>query len=660
MTQDFRLGLRWSVSLCVSCALAACAASSGQTPRSGAAQDGAAPSGEFAEVGSFADHGVPKGVVVWLRVPAAGRDIPLLGTLMGLGSMLDPSEVLANKLGASLSRAVDLSRPMDMTVSGIDDGPVRLALVAGIANLNVFLEQIRTDFRVVHQARGRWRIVPQQKPAPDTLGCELWHAPKPVGARLVCATSPELIEAQGEFFMAAARTSVDRANFHAELPGAAAQFALKKGAEEEDRKQAGIKEDPGDSAARAMGRKFVTDFARDLSGISWDLTLQRDSVEISQVIGFSQAESLLSTSLSGRVGSPKPVPEAYWHLPSDSDLSLYSEGAEPGPMRRLVASGIQTLMAAAAADNEFEVPAAVMDQMGQIMGSLLLRGGAFELAYGQDLDRAERALSEAAEHAADRGPRSGSADPALKKAQAQLGGWAVLGLEDDSHAYLQALREALRLAADKTKYPRKKGAKATPPSPSKHSFRELPLSPAAGLPAAALHLVVRSEPNPKYVAAKGKEPALPPSAYHVIAVPDAAQHVWLAISSDEAVALARMRAVLTPDPEKTLGKSAELKQLAKQPLAGIGFATFAGVSGLSLSAESKAKVLESRETLKNLWALPKRGATRIPIWITRAQSAKGERRIAVNLRLTPDAIGDAVATFLAQASDSGEEEEQDE
>ena len=662
MTNDLRLGVRGLAMLFVSRALLACATPAAQTALSGSEQSGSTASGALAELGSFEDRGVPKGVVLWLRVPAAGRDIPLLGTLTGAESMLDPSEMLSNKLGPLLSRTVDLSRPVDMTLSGLDDDATQLALAVGVGNAKAFHDRVWADFGFVHKARGRWQIVPNAKPAPDALGCELWHAAEPVGARLICATSAALIEQQGEFFMAAARTSVDRANFHAEVPGSAVQLALEKQADEEKHEGPAAGDDDDAGSGAALGRKLVTELARDLSGIGWDLTLQRGSVEISQMVGFSRSDSLLSASLSGRASAPKPVPETFWRLPSDSDVSLYSEGAEPEPMRRLAASWIHDLISAGQTDSEYTFSASMLDQWERALRGTLLRGGAFEIAYGRDLDRAATVLSEAAERARDRGPNAGGADPALKKAQARLGGWVLFGIEDDSQAYLQALRQALLLAADKTKYPRKNGASGpSSPSPagaSRYYLTERPLKPESGLPPEALHVVARSEPNPKYRASKTKQPAPAPSTYHLVAVPNAARHLWLAISPDEGLALARARAVLAPDPAKTLGASDELRQLAKRPLAGIGFCTLAGLTSLGLSAESKADVLASKQTLKELGTLPKRGATRMPIWITRAQLAKGERRISVNLRLTPDAIGDVLATLMALGSGSAETEDE--
>ena len=122
---------------------------------------------------------MPSGVLLWVRVPAPGRDIPLLGTLLGVGSF-DPSEVASSKLGQALSRAVDLSKPVDLTTSGLDDGPMRVALAAGILDLDRFLGQVSGEFDVVHKSQGRWQLVPKAKARPGALVCELWHAACPV------------------------------------------------------------------------------------------------------------------------------------------------------------------------------------------------------------------------------------------------------------------------------------------------------------------------------------------------------------------------------------------------------------------------------------------------------------------------------------------------
>jgi hypothetical protein len=646
MRKDSRVGVRWLIWAGVSGVLVGCATSAAQAPLSGSASAATPPaiSGEFAEQGTFVDHGVPKAVVLWLRVPAPGRDIPLLATLLGFSSLPDPSEVLAQKLGA-LGRSVDLSRPLDWTF-GFEDQPGASVLAASVVNLNTFLAQTRGDFRITHKSRGRWRIEPKAKPAEGVWECELWHAAPPVGARLVCGSDALAIEEQGGFLLAAARISVDRANVHAEVPGSAALLALQK---QETTDKLAAPAAGKDDAAEALGRRWVTDLVRDLGGISWDLTLRQASVDISQVLRFSRADSMLSASLSGRDGEPKPVPEAFWRLPNDSDVAFYSEGAEPERMRRTGATWLHDLLGVIIAESKYSYPSAVVDGWERALRGTLLRGGAFEIAHGGDLDRAARALQDAADHASD---RAGSADPVLKKARAQLGGWTLLGIADDSQAYLQALREVLRVATDGDKYPLKKGA--TPPTAeqSTHYLSERPLQASSGLPREALHIVLRSEPNPKYRASKGKEPVPSASTYHVIAVADSAQHLWLAISTDEAQAVARLRAVLAPDPAKTLGASDELRQFAKQRIVGLGFGTLAGLSGLSVSADSKLEVLESQQKLKGIRVLPKAGRTRMPIWVTRTPLGNGERRIAVNLRLTPDALGDLVQTFFLGDDDS--------
>jgi len=639
--------------------LAACATSAAQAPLSKpstVAQQ--AVTGELSEVARFVDHGVPKDVIIWLRVPAPGRDVPLLTTLLGVGSMFDPTQVLEHRLGATLSRTVDLSKPIDLTTSGLGEGPTRMVIAASVFDSDTFLGQVSQKFQLVHESQGRWRLEPKEKRTGNQLECELWHAAKPVGARLICATQPQLIGQQAEFLMAAARTEVDRANFHAEVPGSALQAVLLRAAENQAHKQGAPRseESNSDRSTREWGQRMVTDWAHDVDGLSWNLTLKRNSVELSQEFGFARSESLLSTSLVGRVGPVRPVPDAFWQLPSDCDAALYSEGAEPERIRRQAATWIHQLRTLADADDDDELPPAMLDQMEKGVGSLLLRGGAFEFAYGRDLDRAARALNEAAERASDRGPRSGSADPVLKKAQTQLGGWILVGIEDDSSAYLQALRELLHQAADKTKYRKKKAGKPSPPLPSNLDFRELPLPKSAGLPSDTLHLVVRFEPNPRYVASKAKPAAPAPSAHHVLVATDGAQHLWLSLAADEALAMDRLRALLRPDPAKTLGASVELRQLAKQPVSGLGFGTLAAVNAFGVSADSKSKVLASQSTLKELWGLPKQGRTRMPVWITRARSDAGRQQVAFNVRLTPDAIGDLLAIFLASDSEPVDDE----
>lgn len=646
----------------VSGVLGACGTPAAQAPLSPGAPNAAraASSGELSEIGTFTDRGTPAGAVIWLRVPAPGRDIPLIGTLLGVGSMFDPTEVLSQKLGPSLSRTVDLSRPVDLTSSGLDEGPARLVLAASIFDAGTFASQVSQDFRVAHESQGRWRLVPKAKSPAGSLECELWHAAAPVGARLICATQPGLIDKQGEFLMAAARTRVDRSNVHAEVPGdAVREFSKQRSAQASKKERAAeAAEPPGARAGREMAERWIADWMRDSGAVSWDLTLRRDSVELSMGLGFSSVDSLFPTTLSGRREAVKAVPDAFWQLPNDSDSTLYWEGADPERMRRHAVAIVHEMRKSMEAEDEFETPPQKFDQIETSLNHLILRGGAFELAYGRDLNQAARALNDAAEHGAERGPRSGSADPALKKAQAQLGAWGLIGIEDDSRGYMQALRDALALATDKKEYPRKKGTKSVPSSTSLY-FREIPLPASAGLPASALHFSIRSEPNSKYVASKAKPPAPAASVYHVIAVPDAAQHLWVVLSSDETLALSRLHSVLSPEPGKTLGASDELRTLAKQPLAGLGFGTLAAINGFGLSADSLSDVRSSRSALKQLWALPKRGATRIPLWITRAQPGPGanQRTVAYNVRLTPDAIGDLLAIYVAQPEQAEVESE---
>ncbi len=593
------------------------------------------------EAQAFADPGVPAGVVIWLRAPAPARDIPILGSVMGIGALIDPSDVLTRKLGPRLSRAIDSSLPADFTVSGFEDDNSGMVLVTGIDDLHTFIGAVAADYEFMHVATGRWHMK-RKMPLDGALECEVWQAPAPVGARLLCASQPQLIEAQGPFFMSAARSQVDHANLHAEMSGAAMAMAVKKGAESD-----GKLGDSDERAGSAMGRQFVTDAVNDMRSLSWDLTLQHDSVELAQVLRFAKSESLFSVAVSGRSGAVQPVPEAFWRLPLDGDVAFYSEGAEPEPMRRVGARLFDGFNQIALQEGDEVIPIEILSQIEKVEQGLFLRGGAWQLAYGQDLTRASDALNAAAK--ATSGTSKG-VDAALTKAEAALGGWALLGLDDDSRGFVDALRSGLGIA--RLSFPHRKGAKPSPPSSTTETFGEIPIKPASHLPSGSLHFMVTSKPNPKFVAPHDGSGAVPRMTVHFVIVPDSAQHVWVGIARDEASAIARVQGVLTPDAQKTLGADSELRELAKAPVSGLGYGTLAGLTGMTLSAKSKADMLKSRRSLSGLWALPKQGASHVPFWISRNPSGADERRVALTVRLRPDAIGDVLQNFIGFGSDS--------
>ena len=604
----------------------------------------AQPKSVLEENAAFADGVLSPDAMIWLRASAPKRDAAVLGQLLGLGSLVDPADILGRKLGPTLSGAVDLSKPIDFTVSGFDDSSGML-LACGVSSAASFAAQVKADFELVHVAVARWQLKARHAAPAVTLTCELWQAEAPVGARLICATDAAALEQQGPFVMAAARGSVDAASLHAEMPGHALATAVKKGADEATAHASAPPKDAAERSGEETGKKAVADLVDDLGALSWDVTLRDGRVEVAQELRFVNTQSLFSASLAGRAGPVPPVPAAFWRLPADSDLALYSEGADPESMHRVLSALLQQLVKSI--ETDYEVSPGYEAQLSELAQALVFRGGGWELGYGQDLEQASRALAEAAEKASAHGPHSGSADPALKRAQGKLGGWALLGLEDDSSSFLDSLRAAVKFGAIDPK--RRKDAPPEQPSESRDHVGLLPIKDPT-LPKGSLHILFEARPNPKYVAPHdGSKPAPAPSEFHIIGVPDGDHHLWLSVAADEATATSRMHGALSAEASKTLAANDELQALAKSSVSGLGYVTIAGFSEVALSAKSLGAVRDSQRTLSRLWALASHGASHLPLWINRRAGSGGQRSVIFKTRLRPSDVADLMQVVAGAA-----------
>jgi len=337
------------------------------------------------------------------------------------------------------------------------------------------------------------------------------------------------------------------------------------------------------------------------------------------------------------------VPDALWRLPADSELAFYSEGADKEPLRKAWAAWAPGFLQGISLDDV--VTPAQMSELEQALESTMFRGGAWELAYGQDLTRSAEALDEGAKRLPSGTPKPSKLEPELARVNDQLGGWFLLGLEDDPRVLLDSLRHGLTVGNKPLK--RRKDAPPDVPSPSEGRTREAALKNPGALPPGAVHFVYQSRPNKKYVPpADGTKPTPPPATLHLIAVPDGSQ-LWISAAHDEASASNRLRALLAAEPNKELGADAALRGLATTPPSALGFATIAGFVGLSLSANSPKDLLDSKKTLSNVLFIPGKGETRMPVWVTADGGGATPRRVSLNVRLPPAAIADLLSLAMS-------------
>ena len=610
-----------------------------------------APKPAFAARGTFDASAPVAGVMLWMRVANPARDIPVLGQLTGVGAVLDPTEILKNRLGPTLGAVVNQELPMDLSANKADD--MNVVLAGGIDSVDSFIDRTRAAYDLVPVADGRWRLAPKESPDPSWFSCELWQAAPPVNARLLCSDDPKTIAAHGPFLLSQHTKTRDGVSLHVEFPTQAFKFFLDQGNKKakdkrEDEDDDG--DDKDDSAGDKLSKGTVDQLAAELTVIGWDVTLGDSSVQIKQDLGFSKTEGLLSLLISGHAAPHAAVPEAFWRLPAESDLALYFEGADPKPLRAAWSALVTQMVAIP--DAEFETPAAYRARQQRVLEGLGARGGAGVYAYGQDLQQTEKALEVELKPA-----KSAALRAQLEALNGKLQGWFLLGLEDDPEQYIDSLRELAKLSKVKNP-PRKKsvpGADAAneqkndPPSESNSRYAEVPLKKPSTLPKGSALFVIETRPNPKYPRKPGskKEPPVP-TAWHVLAVPDG-KYVWLSLARDEASATSRAQALFATSGVNTLASNAELRQAASGSVSGIGYASIAGILALSLKANSTEQVTHSLKQLSSLWRLPAKGATHVPFSLENDGGNGVGRRLSLSTRLTPDAISDLLQLIMGAA-----------
>lgn len=607
---------------------------------------------ELTERGDFGDAALPT-EVMWLRVVAPARDLPVVGSLIGMSGLVDSTRLLEQQLGESLASTVDASRPIDALLSEFGDAP-KLLMAYSVGDPTAFAAKLSPELTLSRVGPGRWRLVETMLPRKGgEHGCELWYGARAVGARLLCGDAKQ-IEQRGAVLMAPQRAAHDSASVHLEMPHGVLNEAVVRSAKERDelRKLPAPSEE---SRGEDFGRALVNDLIGELDGLALSLKLNEGSIDLAQELRFRKVESLGSLLIAGRSGTPLAVPDGFWHLPSDSSFALYSEGGEEAALRRAATVLAKQLLTDIRSDEE--LPASELARHQESLASLVLRGGAWEIAYGDDFKKDAEALDEAARKLVPSGARSGSADPALKAAQAKLGRWLLVGLQDDHKTYLESIRQVVAISRENKQYPKRvptdPKAKPVPPSPTRLTLALVPAKAVAKLPASTLHVLASIEPNPKYATPRdGREPAPAPLAYHVFAAPGVGQQVWLSVARDEATALLRLQGVLASESSDTLATNGELQQLAKGQVAGLGYATLAAFVAFHIGADSASDVAESRANLSKLWTLPKKGAAKMPVWITRSAGAGSARTVTYNARLKPDALADLVQLVIQGIAES--------
>lgn len=563
-------------------------------------------------------------------MPSPGRDVPVIAALTNLGAFLDPKSLLEEKLGAELASALDLQRPFDaLMFKGLKDDP-QFVVSVGVEDVPAFAAHTAKELSLVRLSPGRFRVK-KVSAGDEPFKCEVWQGVSAVGARLICAGSEQLIELCGAFLVSPERVNAKTPNVHFEIPHEAIAHVMRDLGKQE--KVEGPTKTP-----EQLGREEAMALFDAVQSMATDVTLQEKSVEVSMQVEMKPSNSLFASLVAGKPGPHPLVANAFWNLPPDSDLALYGEGVDEQALRdawRKVAPQIYAF----GIDEKAAKPGQ-MEDFSRLVESAFIRAGRWELAYGQDLNASANTIDGAAGKLKDK-PSKASAPADLVRANQQVSGWTVLGLEIGDRDAIAAVRAAI---AAGNKIPSRKDTHADAEDRTNTKDQEKPLKHPEKLPKGAVHLFEQVIPNKKYVAKEG-HPAALPSTFHVVAVQQSGQ-LWVSIANDEDTAVQRLSQVLAPDTQQSLGGDTELKALAITPPSAIGFATIEGVVALGLSLDTIEELESAQKSLQNLLSSPHKGGTRMPIWVT--ADGTSTRRIALHVKLPADAIADMLHLSVSE------------
>ncbi len=141
---------------------------------------------------------------------------------------------------------------------------------------------------------------------------------------------------------------------------------------------------------------------------------------------------------------PRPLPEAFWRLPTDTDVAFFSQGTTPEVMKPLGAQLMHDLLTSIPED---EVPASAHGELTRAMSTLFFTGGPLLLAHGHDRAAAEKALGGLFAIPWERGKKP---SPALEKAQraarSSLQGWTLAHVDEPPSRWYGGLRELGRVS----------------------------------------------------------------------------------------------------------------------------------------------------------------------------------------------------------------------
>jgi len=468
---------------------------------------------------------------------------------------------------------------------------------------------------VVREDAGLHTITPEGPPEGSRLtACALVDALIDAPRRLVCAEDRELLQRSAKYVartLPAQGLDVDaRVTFSRTWLRAYAAGMTEKSASMPP------------SGAR-LGPVLLSRLIDDLGEARVDVMFGETDVVIAAVLDFTRRESELTRVLTPKT-TPAPPPPAFYALPADSRLALYSRGAtaeDLAPLRAAFGGELQTAMVG----QGYTVEQATA--MREKVEAVLLRGGPFVLAAG--VSSALPALGA--------GPAHGAAPKrAPDAARAALAPWVIVQSEESPEKLIPAVR-ALVEGAQAAAAARPEAQRSTTPVRPEHvELRIVPLPPALSLPPGALRLEVLSTAQPK---------GAPRPSIFVVPHKDT---TWLGYGEDAGAVADRLRTAFGERKDApTLASTKEASSLHNEFAFTALTTTLSGVALLTGGRSSPAEMAALTGTLAAIAQGPDHGTQPIIVTSTTAAGAAQATRLSVRARASRETFA-SIAALIAR------------
>jgi hypothetical protein len=408
----------------------------------------------------------PKGM--WLRVKSPATALPRILKIAKdpwLRGFADIRAIAGLLLGHELTGLIDFDAPMDVLMRrrSEDSGIV----VAGHFVNDAGFRPDKLGLELLPVSPGRWQIRPSHYAG--TLRCELWHAPAPIGYRILCGDAADELARAASFLLgrlARQPLTSDARAVSSDYPLADRFRDRTGGAQKVDSNEKSAQNDPAED--------FVPSFAK-AESIAFDLNFLEQDIELGVELSFLAPDT--SAAFRSWLGAPQPLPRQFWQVLDFAPVTVAFTGTDEHTAQQLLDDEAGLLRPLLELDDAAGVTPALRDRVLQAMGGLIPERLRFTVSSGGSGSVVRTA--------------SNSAALAAKRTATPLRGarWLLLGLAGAGERY-QAGLDVLFDASQA-----KSATKASSGASTKPSFVRIRERPA-GLPAESTLFRVGSGNDP--------------------------------------------------------------------------------------------------------------------------------------------------------------------